>query len=58
MDNKKNVGSPDKDRINVNEKYELEYWTKELGVTSDKLKQVVSEVGTSVSAVKEKLSKK
>ncbi len=29
-DDKKNTGSPDRDRINVNEDYELQYWTKAL----------------------------
>jgi hypothetical protein len=29
----------DRDRINVKEDYELRYWTKELGVTPEKLKQ-------------------
>jgi len=30
----------DRDRINVHEDYELRYWTKELGVTPQKLKKV------------------
>ncbi len=36
-DDKKNTGSPDRDRINVNEDYELQYWTKALGVSADEL---------------------
>ena len=30
-------GSPDRDRINVHEKYELEYWSKKFGITPDEL---------------------
>jgi hypothetical protein len=57
MDSKDKVGSPDRDRINVNENYEVEYWSKELGVSPDKLRQVVKDAGTSVKAVKEYLNK-
>jgi Protein of unknown function (DUF3606) len=32
-DDKKKTGSPDRDRINVNEDYELRDWSKRLGVT-------------------------
>jgi hypothetical protein len=34
-DDKKNTGSPDRDRINVNEDYEVQYWTKALGVSAE-----------------------
>jgi hypothetical protein len=57
MDNKDKVGSPDRDRINVNENYEVEYWAKELGISPDKLRQVVKDAGTSVTAVRDYLSK-
>jgi hypothetical protein len=35
----------DRERINIHEDYELRYWTKELGVTPEKLKQTVKKVG-------------
>jgi hypothetical protein len=35
----------DRDRINVHEGYEIRYWTKELGVSPEKLKQTVEKVG-------------
>lgn len=47
----------DATKINVNEPWELEYWSKELGVTKDRLKEAVKAVGTTVSAVKKYLGK-
>jgi hypothetical protein len=57
MDNKQKTGSPDKERINVKESYELEYWSKKFKVTPDQLKQAVKSAGTSAIEV-EKLLKK
>ena len=45
-DDKKNTGSPDRDRINVNEDYELmQYWTATLGVSAAELRAAVAAVG-------------
>jgi hypothetical protein len=44
-DNLKNVGRPDRDRINTSEDHEIQYWTKELGVSSQQLKEAVKTVG-------------
>jgi hypothetical protein len=57
MDNKEKVGAPDRDRINVHENYEVEYWSKELGVSAEKLRQVVKDAGNSAKAVREYLNK-
>jgi hypothetical protein len=57
MDDKKNVGSPDRDRINVNEDYELQYWSEKFGVTHDELKNAVKAAGTTVKAVQAYLGK-
>jgi hypothetical protein len=57
MDNKDNVGRPDRDRININENYEVEYWTKTLGISAEQLKNAVKTAGTSTEAVKEHLKK-
>ncbi|HDS1215928.1 DUF3606 domain-containing protein [Stenotrophomonas maltophilia] len=56
-DNKKNTGSPDRDRINVNEDYELQYWTKALGVSADELRAAVKAVGPTSAAVRKHLGK-
>jgi hypothetical protein len=37
-DDKSNRGPADRARINVNEVYELAYWSKELGVSTAQLK--------------------
>lgn len=57
MDNKQNTGSPDRDRINVNEDYELQYWSDKFGVSRDELKEAVKAAGTSVEAVQKQLNK-
>lgn len=57
MDSKNKVGSPDRDRINVNENYEVEYWTKELRVSAEELKAAVTAVGTSADKVREYVKK-
>lgn len=56
-DDKKNTGSPDRDRINVNEDYELQYWTKALGISADELRAAVEAVGPTAAAVREHLRK-
>ncbi|RZZ86971.1 DUF3606 domain-containing protein [Pseudoxanthomonas winnipegensis] len=56
-DDKKNTGSPDRDRINVNEDYEVQYWTKALGVSAEKLREAVKAVGPTSAAVREHLGK-
>jgi len=57
MDDKTKTGSPDSKFINVNEDYEVAYWTKELGISKEQLEEAVKAAGTSVSAVKEYLNK-
>ncbi|RWY52285.1 DUF3606 domain-containing protein [Mucilaginibacter gilvus] len=57
MDNKQNVGAPDRDRINVNEDYELQYWSEALCVSRDELRNAVKEAGTSAEKVKAYLNK-
>ena len=47
----------DRDRINLHEDYELRYWTKELGVTPEKLKQTVEKMGVMVTDVRKALGK-
>ncbi|HFJ9613220.1 TPA: DUF3606 domain-containing protein [Stenotrophomonas maltophilia] len=56
-DDKKNTGSPDRDRINVNEDYELQYWTTTLGVSAEELRAAVAEVGPTAAAVCKHLGK-
>ena len=55
MDDKQNIGSLDRHRINIHENYEVEYWSKKFGVTPEELKAAVKAVGNSASAVEKKL---
>ncbi|WP_202925375.1 DUF3606 domain-containing protein [Mucilaginibacter sp. 14171R-50] len=57
MDSKQNVGSPDRDRINVNEDYELQYWSEKFNISRDELKEAVKAAGTSVKDVQAYLNK-
>ena len=55
-DNLQNRGQQDRSRINLHEKWEVQYWTKELGVSEEELEQAVKQAGNSVNAVREHLS--
>jgi hypothetical protein len=41
----------------MHEPYELEYWSKELGVPKGKVIEAINKVGTSVAAVRKYLGK-
>ena len=56
-DSKKNVGTPDRTRINVNEDYELQDWSKKFKVTAEELKKAVKQVGTNAQDVEAFLKK-
>ena len=56
-DNKNIRGPADSKKINVNEDYELAYWTKELGVTEKELRAAVTAAGTDVAEVRTHLGK-
>ncbi len=58
MDNKKNAGSPDRELINVNEAYEVAYWSTKFNISPDKLRQAVKDVGTSAKTVEKHLKGK
>jgi hypothetical protein len=54
-DNKQQTGAQDRARININEDYEVRYWTSKFDVTPDELKEAVKAVGPSAQAVEELL---
>jgi hypothetical protein len=56
-DNKLNRGEPDRSKINMNEDYEVRYWTKHLGISREDLKRAVDKVGDSAAAVRKELGK-
>lgn len=54
-DNLKTRGPRDGKRINVNERWELNYWAKKLGVTPLRLRNSVKRVGTMAGNVRRDL---
>jgi len=56
MDDLKNKGPQDRSKINMREDYEVKYWTKELGVSKEKLQKAVDKVGNSAAAVRKELA--
>ena len=56
-DDLKDRGPQDRSRISLTEEWEVAYWTKSLGVSREKLEQVVREHGSSADAVKKALTK-
>jgi len=56
-DDKSNRGSPDRDRIDINDLVEIRNWTQSLGVSSEDLQRAVRAVGTQASRVREYLGK-
>jgi Protein of unknown function (DUF3606) len=49
--------SGDRQRINVHQDYDVEYWTKELAVTKERLEQLVQEHGDRADDVRRALAK-
>ena len=58
MDNKSKTHPQDSSRINMNEDYEVRYWTGKFGVSKERLRQAVDKVGVSAKTVEEELKKK
>jgi hypothetical protein len=56
-DDKSKVGKPDRDRINVNEDYELRDWSRKFGVTPERLKEAVAKVGPMAADVAKHLGR-
>jgi hypothetical protein len=50
-------GSPDRDRINMGEEYEVRDWAKKFGVSPEELERAVQQVGDRADAVRQHLGK-
>jgi len=58
MADDKNIRGPqDRSRINLSEDYEVQYWTKELGVSKDELTRLALKHEGSAEAVREALGR-
>ena len=54
-DDLKQTGKPDDQRINVNQDHELSYWSQKLGVSRDRLREVVAKAGPMLRNVEREL---
>jgi len=50
-DDRSKIGTPDRDRININELSDLQDWSNKFGVPPDRLKEAVAKVGPMASEV-------
>lgn len=55
MDDLKNKGPQDRNRISLSEDWEVKWWTASLAVSVSQLKEIVAKVGNSAAKVKEYL---
>jgi Protein of unknown function (DUF3606) len=56
MDNLGKRHEPDRSKINMQEPYEVKYWTRQLGVSPAQLQKAVEKVGNSAAAVRKELA--
>lgn len=56
-DDRTNRGAQDRSRISLSEDYEVQYWTKEFGVSRERLEQLVAQHGNSTAKIREALGK-
>ena len=56
-DDKLNRGPADRARINVNEDYEVVYWTKELAISADRLRDLVAKHGVMAADIRKALGR-
>jgi len=57
-DDKSKSGGQDRQRINVNQDYELRDWSKKFGVSPEELKRAVAKVGDRATDVERELKAK
>jgi len=57
MDDPNKKGPADRSKVNLQEAWEVDYWTNELGVSKDELQSVVKKVGDSAAAVRKELGR-
>jgi hypothetical protein len=57
MDDPKKTDAVDRSRINIQEAWEVDYWTKELGASKNELAKVIKKVGNTSFAVRKELNR-
>ena len=56
-DDPKNRGPQDRSRVNLNQDYEVQYWTEKFGISEAQSRQAVQAAGSSADAVARQLGK-
>jgi len=56
-DDLKQTGKADDQRINIEQDHELSYWSKELGVSREQLRNAVQQAGPMVRDVRRQLNR-
>jgi hypothetical protein len=56
-DDLKDVGPRDRDRVNVHEDYEVEYWSRKWGISAAQLHAAVKKVGVIADDVAREIEK-
>ncbi|WP_084302392.1 DUF3606 domain-containing protein [Bradyrhizobium sp. WSM2254] len=56
MDNLTKREQPDRSKINMDEAFEVKYWTHALGVSKEELQKAVDKVGNAAAAVRKELA--
>ena len=56
-DDTSKVGKADRDRVNINEPYELRDWSQKFGVSPERLAEAVTKVGPMAKDVAKHLGK-
>ncbi|MCJ8212072.1 DUF3606 domain-containing protein [Mucilaginibacter sp. RS28] len=57
MNRRFRISTPDERTIDINDEYAMEMWSRELNVTTAKLKAAIQLVGTAVDAVRKQLNR-
>ena len=57
LDDLKKKDATDRNKINLHEPWEVDHWTKELGVSKNELQKVIKKVGNSADAVRKELGR-
>lgn len=56
MDSVAKKHQADRSRINLNEDFEVKYWTRHLGVSREELEKAIGKVGNSAATVRKELA--
>jgi hypothetical protein len=51
-------GAQDRERISLEQPHEVRYWTQALQVSEERLRELVTEVGNSAQAVRDRLGQR